>query len=138
MPTKKSSTPTSLAGQKASETKTSRRGSKKSSAGEASAVGALSGGKTASRRGERKDATAEGAGALGKGKALKVPSVQVPETESKLEDIVIPEHEIALRAYFISERRQRMGWPGDPHSDWIEAENQLKAEALRSLKQGRK
>ena len=37
--------------------------------------------------------------------------------------------EIALRAYYIAERRQRMGWPGDSCSDWLEAERQLLAEA---------
>lgn len=36
--------------------------------------------------------------------------------------------EIALRAYFISETRQRLGLQGDPDSDWIEAERQLAAE----------
>jgi Protein of unknown function (DUF2934) len=38
--------------------------------------------------------------------------------------------EIATRAYFISERRNQMGWHGDSHSDWVEAEAQLRAEAL--------
>ena len=36
---------------------------------------------------------------------------------------------IALRAYFIAERRQAAGLPGDSHQDWIEAERQLAAEA---------
>jgi len=41
--------------------------------------------------------------------------------------------EISMRAYFIAERRQAMGWPGDSDSDWVEAERQLKAEtALKS------
>ncbi len=43
----------------------------------------------------------------------------------------ISNDEIATRAYYIGERRQRMGWPGDPSSDWIEAEVQLVAEAKR-------
>ncbi len=33
--------------------------------------------------------------------------------------------QIAMRAYFISERRQQMGWVGDHLSDWQEAEQQL-------------
>ena len=42
----------------------------------------------------------------------------------------IPSQEqIALRAYFISERRQQLGWEGNHVSDWIEAEQQLIAEA---------
>ncbi len=36
---------------------------------------------------------------------------------------------IALRAYFVSEKRQREGLPGNSDSDWIEAERQLKQEA---------
>lgn len=39
--------------------------------------------------------------------------------------------DIALRAYFIAERRQKMGWHGDSTGDWVEAERQLKAEAAR-------
>jgi hypothetical protein len=39
--------------------------------------------------------------------------------------------DIALRAYFIAERRQKMGWHGDSTGDWVEAERQLKAEATR-------
>lgn len=46
-------------------------------------------------------------------------------------EIVFTVEEISLRAYFISERRQAMGWPGDSTQDWVEAERQLKAEAKR-------
>ena len=45
--------------------------------------------------------------------------------------IVITTEEIATRAYFIAERRQLMGWPGDSSTDWIEAESQLLAEAKK-------
>jgi hypothetical protein len=44
---------------------------------------------------------------------------------------VIPHDQIALRAYFIAERRSQMSWHGDSHSDWADAESQLKAEALK-------
>lgn len=37
--------------------------------------------------------------------------------------------EIALRAYFIAEDRQRHGKPGTESGDWHEAERQLRAEA---------
>jgi hypothetical protein len=47
-------------------------------------------------------------------------------------EVVIAIEDISLRAYFIAERRQAMGWPGDSTSDWVEAERQLKAEAKRS------
>ena len=43
---------------------------------------------------------------------------------------VIPHEEISLRAYYIGERRQQMGWPGDSATDWLDAVAQLKAEAL--------
>jgi hypothetical protein len=46
----------------------------------------------------------------------------------------IPREDIQLRAYFISERRQTMGWPGNSSTDWIEAESQLVAETKRRLK----
>jgi hypothetical protein len=36
--------------------------------------------------------------------------------------------DIALRAYFVSEHRQKNGLPGDAQSDWLEAERQLRAE----------
>ena len=36
--------------------------------------------------------------------------------------------DIALRAYFIAEKRRHNGLPGDEHHDWIEAERQLRAE----------
>ncbi|MEI6340301.1 MAG: DUF2934 domain-containing protein [Verrucomicrobiota bacterium] len=39
--------------------------------------------------------------------------------------------DIALRAYFIAERRGKMGWHGDSTGDWVEAERQLQAEAVR-------
>ena len=56
---------------------------------------------------------------------MPAPVVEVPQ---------IPRKEIQMRAYFISERRQTMGWPGNSSTDWIEAESQLLAEAKRRLK----
>jgi hypothetical protein len=53
-------------------------------------------------------------------------AVQVPAVEVKSEDI-------ALRAYFISEDRQKAGLPGSPEADWVEAERQLRAEAVALL-----
>lgn len=41
----------------------------------------------------------------------------------------ITDADIALRAYYIAEKRQKLGIPGDSTSDWVEAERQLKAEA---------
>jgi hypothetical protein len=45
-------------------------------------------------------------------------------------EVVISHDDISLRAYFIGERRQQMGWHGDSASDWADAEKQLRAEAL--------
>jgi len=39
--------------------------------------------------------------------------------------------EIQLRAYFISERRRKLGIAGDAHQDWIAAEQELRAELAR-------
>jgi len=40
--------------------------------------------------------------------------------------------DISLRAYFIAERRHKLGWPGDSTSDWVEAERQLTAEEKKN------
>ena len=49
-------------------------------------------------------------------------------------EIVVSLDEIKLRAYYISERRETMGWPGNSSTDWIEAESQLVAEIKKRLK----
>jgi hypothetical protein len=36
---------------------------------------------------------------------------------------------VALRAYFIGQRRQELGQPGDSTTDWLEAEKQLRGDA---------
>jgi hypothetical protein len=62
-------------------------------------------------------------------KPIKI-ATSAPAVASEPE-IEISADDISLRAYFIAERRQAMGWPGDSTSDWVEAERQLKAEAKR-------
>lgn len=47
---------------------------------------------------------------------------------TKVTSVTITTEDIALRAYFIAERRNAMGWPGDSDTDWLEAEAQLRAE----------
>jgi len=42
--------------------------------------------------------------------------------------------DVALRAYFISEKRRAHGLPGDEHHDWLEAERQILAESLKPKK----
>ena len=45
--------------------------------------------------------------------------------------------DVALRAYFIAEKRRRHGLPGDEHQDWVEAERQLRAESKAPRKAAR-
>lgn len=66
--------------------------------------------------------------------AVSKPTAPAPAPAPEVEIPHIPREEIQLRAYFISERRQTMGWPGNSSTDWIEAESQLVAEAKRRLK----
>lgn len=40
----------------------------------------------------------------------------------------ISREKVALRAYFIAEKRHRLGWPGSEHQDWLQAEAELLAE----------
>jgi hypothetical protein len=37
--------------------------------------------------------------------------------------------QVALRAYFIGERRRNLGFPGDETSDWVEAEREISEES---------
>lgn len=45
--------------------------------------------------------------------------------------------EIARRAYFIAERRNQKGLPGDSKQDWLDAERELKAEVKKPRKPAR-
>jgi hypothetical protein len=60
----------------------------------------------------------------------KISSKLSIEGNAKKPDPIISHDEISLRAYFIAELRQKMGWPGGPATDWEDAISQLKAEAL--------
>jgi hypothetical protein len=62
--------------------------------------------------------------------STKLPASFTLEPKHPVADPVIAHDDIALRAYFIAERRQQMGWTGDSATDWADAEAQLKAEAL--------
>jgi hypothetical protein len=67
---------------------------------------------------------------------LKTTATSEPKPNAtRSQSPVIAREEIELRAYFISERRHTMGWPGNSSTDWAEAEAQLLAEASRRLKQ---
>ena len=56
----------------------------------------------------------------------KATARKTPET--KEEKSRVSDEAIRIRAYFISEQRERVGIPGDANSDWIEARRQLLAE----------
>lgn len=62
-------------------------------------------------------------------KAVKAPASAPKKTT--LARAAFTQDDIALRAYFISEKRQKAGLPGDTHQDWIEAERQLMAESKK-------
>ena len=68
------------------------------------------------------------AAASAKKPAAKKPAAPKKKTAKYTED------DVALRAYFIAEKRQRLGLPGDSHADWIEAERQLAAESRAKKK----
>ena len=68
--------------------------------------------------------------------ALKEPKPKAKKSKEApgkkpLKAVAISGGDIALRAYFIAERRSKMGWHGDSTGDWVEAERQLKAEAAK-------
>ena len=65
----------------------------------------------------------------GKASAKLAPSFTLEQKAPAVEP-VIHHDDIALRAYYIGERRQKMGWPGDSGTDWADAVSQLRAEAL--------
>ena len=51
-----------------------------------------------------------------------------PSTKTKTRKTIDAQpsnEQIALRAYFIGERRRNLGIPGDETSDWVEAEREI-------------
>jgi hypothetical protein len=60
----------------------------------------------------------------------KATTPKTPAT--KEEKSRVSDEAIRIRAYFISEQRERVGIPGDANSDWIEARRQLLAELGQS------
>jgi len=72
--------------------------------------------------------------AAGKSSTKLAPSFTL-EPKPVASEPLIHHDDISLRAYFIAERRQKMGWTGDSATDWADAVSQLRAEALeRPLK----
>lgn len=65
-----------------------------------------------------------------KGSAPKIGVSLSLDPKPPAKEPVINHDDIALRAYFIAERRHKMGWSGDSATDWADAMKQLRAEAL--------
>src|SRR5262245_23317582 len=62
-------------------------------------------------------------------KAKRTPAKRLTARRtSKATSVSLSLDDIALRAYFIAEKRQQQGWPGTPDGDWLEAERQLRSE----------
>ncbi len=61
----------------------------------------------------------------------KAAAPKVAAAKKAASQTAISPDDIALRAYFIAEKRQAQGLPGDAHQDWLEAERQLLAEAKK-------
>ncbi len=64
----------------------------------------------------------------------KKPAAKKPAVPKAKKAAAFSRDDLALRAYFIAEKRQKLGLTGDSHSDWIEAERQLAAESRPKTK----
>lgn len=69
-------------------------------------------------------------------KAAKAPAKKsavkkAPASVKKGAKAAFTNDDIALRAYFIAEKRHKAGLHGNPHHDWVEAEKQLLAESKK-------
>jgi hypothetical protein len=62
-------------------------------------------------------------------KKLRKSSKAKPAANTPKLIVHLPTYEqVQLRAYFISERRRKLGLPGDESHDWLAAERELRAE----------
>lgn len=80
-----------------------------------------------------KSAAGKAAGKSGRPAAVKSRTLRKPRApksgNSKPAKSTFSDDDIRMRAYFISERRQQQGLPGDSAHDWLEALRQLQEEA---------
>jgi hypothetical protein len=70
--------------------------------------------------------------------SVKAKRTTKPKTPAAPSVPAYTREDVALRAYFISERRRSHGIHGDEHQDWIEAERQLLAESAKPAKKAKK
>ncbi len=67
-----------------------------------------------------------------KEKRAKAPVRRTTRSSQKTVEAPAPTHEeIAVRAYFISQKREQAGIPGSPVDDWLKAEQELLEERKR-------
>lgn len=78
----------------------------------------------------KKAATAKPAAARDRASAATPARVMTRRTGKTTEVIgvigSVTNEDIALKAYYLAERRRNLGLPGDPQSDWLEAERLLR------------
>ena len=89
--------------------------------------------KTKTKRSSSK-ASHKGASVIDGAPALAMTAPPVPRSTGvakKKGAAEVEANDIALRAYYIAERRGKLGLPGDEMGDWVEAERQLSTEARR-------
>jgi Protein of unknown function (DUF2934) len=89
--------------------------------------------KTKTKRSSSK-ASHKGASVIDGAPALTITSPAPPPSTGvakKKGAAEVEANDIALRAYYIAERRGKLGLPGDEMGDWVEAERQLSTEARR-------
>jgi hypothetical protein len=60
---------------------------------------------------------------------------EVSESKPREIDAQLSNEKIALRAYFIGERRRKLGFPGDEVSDWVEAKREISEEFVGLVKE---
>jgi len=68
------------------------------------------------------------------GKPVRLPPAKQKSLKAKhgKMDVQLSNEQVALRAYFIGERRRKLGFPGDETSDWVEAKREI-SEELKGL-----
>jgi hypothetical protein len=62
-------------------------------------------------------------------KSVTPAATEIPAKPQKNKVIQDSREEVALRAYFIGERRRSLGIAGDETSDWVQAEQELSQES---------
>ena len=79
-------------------------------------------------RANAKAARKSGGATPGKSKTLRKPRAS-NSGNFKPGKLTFSDDDVRMRAYFISERRQQQGLPGDSAHDWLEALRQLQEES---------